>query len=126
MTAGLAGRARLGEEPWLDDEAAEEEFASVVDEAVAGREADDGVAVRLNGICAASAGSGGTSGEQLEVPRRLPRASGGSAAADGMGASGGEYCVPASTVYAGEEVVDVDNERFWLDEGGAMVGEREG
>lgn len=34
--------------------------------------------------------------------------------------------MPASTVYVGEEVVDVDNERFWLDGGGAMVGEREG
>lgn len=116
----------MGDEPWLDDEAADEEFASVVDEAVAGREADDGASVRLKGICAASAGSGGTSGEQLEVPRRLPRALGGSAAADGMGASGGEYCVPASTVYFGEEVVDEDSERLWLDEGATMVGEREG
>lgn len=116
----------MGDEPWLDDEADEEEFASVVEEAVAGREADERASVRLKDICATNAGSGGTSGEQLDVPRRLPRALGGSAAADGMGASGGEYCVPASTVYLGEDVVDVDNERLWLDEGGAMVGEWEG
>ena len=122
LTAGLAGRARLGDEPWLDDEAADDEFASVVDEAVAGCDADDGAWLRLNGIRAASAGSGGISGEQLDVPRRLPRDLGGSAAPDGVGARGGEYCVPASTVGLGEEVVEVDRERLCLDEGGA-VGE---
>lgn len=116
----------MGDEPWLDDEAADEECASVVDEAVAGCEADEAAWLRLNGICAASAGSGGISGEQLDVPRRLPRDLGGSAAPDGMGARGGEYCVPASTVALGEEVVVVDRGRWCLDEGGAMVGEWEG
>ena len=125
LTAGLAGRARLGEEPWLDDEAAEEELASVVEEAVAGSEANEGASVRLKGICATSAGSGGISGE-LDVPRRLPRGLGGSAATDGMGARGGEYCVPASTVCFGEKVADVDSERLLLDAGGAIVGDWEG
>ena len=116
----------MGDEPWLDDEAAEEEFARVVEEAVAGREADEGGSVRLKGICAPSAGSGGTSGEQLDVPRRLPRALGGSAATDDMGARGGEYCVPASTVYFGKDVVDVDKARLWIDEGAGMVGDWDG
>lgn len=55
-----------------------------------------GSAARLDGSCGSNAGSGGgfTGRGGLGVPRRLPVFLGGS----GIGAEGGEYCVPASTV----------------------------
>ena len=34
----IGGRARLGEDPWLEEEVADEEFANVVEEAVVGWE----------------------------------------------------------------------------------------
>ena len=55
-----------------------------------------GSAARLDGSCGSNTGSGGGSAGRggLGVPRRLLAFLGGS----GIGAEGGEYCVPASTV----------------------------
>ena len=76
-------------------------------------------AARLDGNCGSRAGSGGgTNGRGgLGVPRRLPVFLGGS----GIGAEGGEYCVPASTVVFLVGFVDVDN----LFGFGVTVGDRE-
>ena len=69
-----------------------------------------GSAARLDGNCGSNAGSGGIAaggGGGLGVPRRLPAFLGGS----GIGAEGGEYCVPASTVAF--LVDDVDKDLLW-------------
>ena len=105
LTAAFGGRARLGEEPWLGDDAADEELARVVDEAVAGCEDDVEVWACFTGICGARAGSGGASGD-ADRPLRLPRALNGSGS-EARGIVGGEYCVPASTVRFGGEYVDL-------------------
>ncbi len=65
-----------------------------------------GSPARLEGSCGSKAGSGGgnTGGGGLGVPRRLPAFLRGS----GIGAEGGEYCVPASTVAFFVEDVDRD------------------
>jgi hypothetical protein len=99
FTAGLAPRARLGEEPWLDED---EVWAIVVEDVVAVWESGGGgggaaTAGRFGGICGSSAGSGGGRGGLGVVPRRLPACFGRSKA-EGTGLMGGEYCVPASTV----------------------------
>ena len=110
LIAGLAGRERLGDDSWLRlDE--EEDFATVVVEAVAGRDAVEGVTEDFSGICAGSAGSGGGScgfGDS-EAPLRFP--SEGAMFEDGAGKAltRGEYCVPASMEILGEGLFDFDN-----------------
>ena len=89
----------MGEEPCEE----EEDFVSVVEDAKAVCGSDVDSAARLNGSCGSKAGSGGGSfgGGGLGVARRLPNFVGRS----GIGAEGGEYCVPASTVaFFGEDV----------------------
>lgn len=85
FTAGLAGRDRFWEEPWLEEEAAEEEvFARVMEDEVAvGWEKEVGCCcegsvevVRLKTICGSRAGSGGIFGE-IDISRRLPKDEGG-------------------------------------------------
>ena len=78
-----------------------------------------GSAARLDGSCGSRAGSGGGSNGLggLGVPRRLPAFRGGS----GIGAEGGEYCVPASTVVF--LIGDVDE--IFLFAIGVTVGDRE-
>ena len=78
-----------------------------------------GSAARLDGSCGSRAGSGGgISGlGGLGVPRRLPAFRGGS----GIGAEGGEYCVPASTVVF--LIGDVDEDTLFAI--GVTVGDRE-
>lgn len=68
-----------------------------------------GSAARLDGSCGSKAGSGGgaVGGGGLGVTRRLPAFLGGS----GIGAEGGEYWVPASTVVF-LVVEDVDRDRW--------------
>lgn len=68
-----------------------------------------GSAARLEDSCGSKTGSGGGGGARggLGVPRRLPTFLGGS----GIGAEGGEYCVPASTV--GFFVEEVDRDLLW-------------
>ena len=88
---GLACRARFGEEPCED----EEDLASVVEDAEAICGSATGSAARLDGSCGSKAGSGGGSvGCGGLGVRSLPAFLEGW----GIGAEGGEYCVPASTV----------------------------
>ena len=95
----------MGEEPCED----EEDFEIVVEDAEAVCGSFAGSAARLDGNWGSKAGSGGTAGGGggLGVPRRLPAFLGGS----GIGAEGGEYCVPASTVAF--LVEDVERDRLW-------------
>ena len=92
---------------------------SVVEDAEAICGSVAGSAARLDGNCGSRAGSGGGINGRggLGVARRLPAFLGGS----GIGAEGGEYCVPASTVafFTG----DVDEEVFCAF--GVTVGDRE-
>lgn len=84
FTAGLAGRDRFEEEPWLEEEAAEEVFARVMEDEVAvGWENELGCCcegsvevVRLKTIWGSRAGSGGIFGE-IDISRRLPKDEGG-------------------------------------------------
>ena len=100
FTLDLRWRARFGEEPCED----EEDFANVVEDTEAICGSATASAARLDGSCGSKAGSGGGSAGRggLGVPRRLPAFLGGS----GIGAQGGEYCVPASTVTFFVEGVD--------------------
>ena len=92
---------------------------SAVEDAEAIRGSVAGSAARLDGSCGSRAGSGGgTNGRGgLGVPRRLPAFRGGS----GIGAEGGEYCVPASTVVF--LIGDVDEDTLFAI--GVTVGDRE-
>ena len=76
-------------------------------EAICGSGADS--AARLEDSCGSKAGSGGGGAGRggLGVPRRLP----GFLGASGIGAEGGEYCVPASIV--GFFVEEVDRDLLW-------------
>ena len=99
FTAGRGWRARLGEEPCEE----EEDLDIVVEDTEAVCGFVWGSAARLDGNCGSKAGSGGGSIVRggLGVARLLPVFLGGS----GIGAEGGEYCVPASTVaLLGEDV----------------------
>lgn len=96
-----------------------------MDDAGVGCENEEGASARLKTICGSRAGSGGALGE-TDISRRLPSDEGGSTG-DWTGASGGEYCVPTSTVtFAGaiadDDWVDVDQVR--LCELVATAGER--
>lgn len=70
ITAPEAGRSRFGDEPRLEEDA-EDDVASVIEDAVAGREMDEGGAVGLTIVWGSRAGSGGAGGES-DMPRRLP------------------------------------------------------
>ena len=99
FTAAFRGRERLGEEPWLDDEAADGVLARVVVEARVGCELVAECSARIRGICGGICGSGGggaATGGDKERSFLLPRAFGTSDSV-GIGGRGGEYCVPAST-----------------------------
>ena len=74
-----------------------------------GCENEDGASARLKTICGSRAGSGGTLGE-TGISRRLPRDEGGLTGV-WTGASGGEYCVPTSTVTFAGAIADDD----WVD-----------
>lgn len=81
-----------------------------------GCEKEGAASARLKTICGSRAGSGGILGE-TDISRRLPSDEGG-LTGDGTGASGGEYCVPTSTVtFAGtitdDDSVDVDQARLF-------------
>ena len=115
FTVGLGWRARFGEEPCED----EDDFVSVVEDAEAICGSVAGSAARLDGSRGSKAGSGGGINGRggLGVARRLPAFLAGS----GIGADGGEYCVPASTVAF--FIGDVDEDAFCAF--GITVGERE-
>ena len=99
---------------------------NVVDDAVLGSDAAIVASELLKDFCGASAGSGGGTSGDTDLPLRFPLLLAGSVAG-AMGIDGGEYCVPTSTIqFEGEldDLVDVDKER--LREAWAILGGREG
>lgn len=92
----FACRGRFGDEPWLEEEVVDVDFASVIEDAVAGGEKIEGATVRPEANCGSGAVCDGTLGES-DMSRRFPSdeiwTAGG-----GVEAKGGEYCVPTSIV----------------------------
>ena len=113
FTAAIGGRARLGDDRWLDD-GVDGTSVNVVDDAVLGSDAAMVASELLVDRCGASAGSGGGASGDTDLSLRFPLLLTGSVVT-GMGIGGGEYCVPTSTMCLGgdfDDLVDVDRERL--------------
>lgn len=122
ITAPDAGRSRFGDEPRLEEDAADD-VASVIEDAVAGRENDEAGAAGLTIGCDCGDGSGGAWGES-GMPRRLPSDDDGGFSGGWVVACGGEYCVPTSTNVLTVADLSVGVAKSGLPSEDTLVGER--